>query len=91
MKTYAITHAQIFELAEAICLLDWLKKRVPDESPDKAEAAVRAERCHALLEEVLHDDAGTLYWKDDGERDVTPHGRCLKLLIDNTGASHEPA
>lgn len=66
-KPYAITYAQIVELADAICLLDWIKKRLPDESPEKAEAAVKAVRCHALLEAVLYDDAGTVYCRDHEE------------------------
>ncbi|MDA8258356.1 MAG: hypothetical protein M0Z99_22460 [Betaproteobacteria bacterium] len=61
MKTYTITQPQIAELADAIALLDWIKNRLPDESPEKADAAVAAIRCHALLEAVLSDDAPSVY------------------------------
>ncbi|MDT3707458.1 MAG: hypothetical protein ROZ09_11570 [Thiobacillus sp.] len=64
-KTYAITRAQVVELADAICLLDWIKNRLPDESPEKAEAAVKAEYCHAMLEALLRDDATTLYSNEE--------------------------
>ena len=67
VKTYAITQPEIVELADAICLLDWIKNRLPDESPEKAEAVVKVTRCHVLLEAVLHDDAGTVYCNDHEE------------------------
>lgn len=67
-RTYAITRAQIVELADALCLLDWIKNRLPDESPEKAEAAVKAEYCHAMLEAVLRDDAPTVYCNDHEEQ-----------------------
>ncbi len=60
-KTYTLTLPQIAELADAIALLVWIKNRVPDETPEKAEAAVKAMRCHALLEAVLYDDALAVY------------------------------
>lgn len=60
-KTYTITQPQIAELAEAIALMDWIKNRLPDEMPEKAEAAVKATRCHAILEAVLYDDAPSVY------------------------------
>lgn len=76
-KTYAITHDQIDELADAICLLDWIKNHLSDASPEKAEAAVKAIRCHALLEGVLGDDAGTLYSNDQQERATPQSGRLV--------------
>lgn len=60
-KTYTLTLPQVHELADAIALLDWIKNRVPDETPEKAEAAVTAMRCHALLEALLYDDAPAVY------------------------------
>lgn len=60
-KTYTITKPQIAELADAIALLDWIKNRVPDEIPEKAEAAVKSVRCRALLEALLYDDAPSVY------------------------------
>jgi hypothetical protein len=71
-KTYTITQPQIAELADAIALLDWLKNRVPDEIPEKAEAAVKAARCHALLEAVLYDDAPSVYGPADPEEETYP-------------------
>lgn len=68
-KTYTITQPQVSELADAIALLDWVKNRLPDECPEKSEAAVKAVRCHALLESVLYDDAAVVYAPDD-----TPEG-----------------
>lgn len=70
MKTYTITQLQIAELADAIALLDWIKNRVPDEIPEKAEAAVKATRCHALLEAVLYDDAPLVYAPDDSKEET---------------------
>lgn len=66
-KTYTITQPQIVALADAIALLDWIKNRVPDEIPEKAEAAVKAVRCHAILEEVLYDDAPSVYGPKEKE------------------------
>lgn len=60
-KTYIITQPQIAELATAIALMDWIKNALPDAYPEKAEAAVRATRCHAILEDVLYDDATSVY------------------------------
>ncbi len=67
MKTYTITQPQIAELANAIALLDWIKNCLPDAMPEKAEAAVKATRCHAILEEVLYDDAPSVYGPADQE------------------------
>lgn len=67
-KNYTLTQPQIAELADSIALLDWIKNRLPDECPEKAEAAVKAERCHALLEAVLYDDAPTVYAPDEETR-----------------------
>lgn len=60
-KTYALTKPQLEQLADAIALLDWIKNRLPDESPEKAEAAGMANRCHALIESLLGDDAASVY------------------------------
>lgn len=70
-KTYTISQLQIAELADAIALLDWVKNRLPDESPEKAEAHVKATRCHAMLEALLYDDAPSVYAPDDHEEE--PH------------------
>lgn len=69
-KTYTITGTQVAELAEAIALLDWIKNRLPDESPEKADAALAAIRCHALLEALLHDDAPSVYAPADPDEET---------------------
>lgn len=69
-KAYTITQPQIAELAEAISLLDWIKNRLPDAMPEKAEAAVAATRCHALLEAVLVDEAPAVYAPEEEETRV---------------------
>lgn len=66
-KVYTITQPQIAELANAIALLDGIKNCLPSASPDVAEAAVRANRCHAILEAVLYDDAPIVYPNQDAE------------------------
>lgn len=70
-QTYAITQPQIAELADAIALLDWIKNRLPDESPEKTEATVKAMRCHAMLEALLDDDAPSVYAPEDPEEEPT--------------------
>lgn len=67
-KPYTITQPQIAELAQAVALMDWIKNRLPDEMPEKAEAAARATRCHAILEAVLYDDAPTVYAPEEETR-----------------------
>lgn len=69
-KTYLITQPEIAELADAIALLDWIKNCLPDALPEKAEAAVKATRCHALLEAVLYEDAPTVYAPDDSQEET---------------------
>lgn len=69
-QTYTITQPQIAELADAIALLDWIKNRVPDEIPEKAEAAIKAVHCHAILEAVLYDDAPSVYGPKEKEPSV---------------------
>lgn len=71
-KVYTITQPQIVELANAIALLDWIKNCLPDASPEKAEAAVKATRCHALLEALLYDDAASVYAPDDNDEEHRP-------------------
>lgn len=61
MKTYPITQPQLAVLADAIGLLDWIKNRLPDECPEKAEAAIKAEVCHELIETMLGDDGISVY------------------------------
>ena len=70
-KTYTLTQPQIAELADAIALLDWVKNRLPDECPEKAEAAVMAVRCHATLEAVLYDDAPSVYGPKDQHEEIS--------------------
>lgn len=71
-KAYTITQPQIAELADAIALLDWVKNRLPDESPEKAEAHVKATRCHAMLEALLYEDAPSVYAPDDNDEEPHP-------------------
>jgi hypothetical protein len=71
MKTYAITHAELAVLADAIALLDWVKNRLPDECPEKSEAAGMSARCHALIETLLGDDATSVYSPADPEETPT--------------------
>ncbi|MHB1053495.1 MAG: hypothetical protein ACYCZT_10560 [Thiobacillus sp.] len=66
-KTYAITHAELAALADAIALLDWIKNRLPDECPEKSEAAATSTRCHALIETLLGEDASSVYSPADRE------------------------
>ena len=61
MKNFLITQSEIAQLADAIALLDWIKNRLPDESPDKSEAEAKAISCHALLEGLLGDDSPAVY------------------------------
>ena len=70
-KTYTITQSQISKLSDAISLLDWIKNRLPDESPEKTEASVRAMCCHAMLEALLDDDAPSVYGPEDPEEEPT--------------------
>ncbi|MDA8254164.1 MAG: hypothetical protein M0Z99_00765 [Betaproteobacteria bacterium] len=69
-KTYTLTQPQIAELADAISLLDWIKNRVPDEIPEKAEAAVKVARCHALLEALLYGAAPSVYAPTETEEET---------------------
>jgi hypothetical protein len=67
MKTYAVTHADLAQLAGAIALLDWIKNRLPDECPEKGEAEAKVNHCHALIETLLGDDAASVYSPDETE------------------------
>lgn len=67
-KTYTITLAQLDILADAICLLDWMRHRLPDECPEKPEAAAIAPVCHQLIADVLGADEHLVYGKPDQEQ-----------------------
>ena len=72
MTTYLITQTELQQLADAIALLDWVKNRLPDECPEKAEAAAKAPLCHALIETLLGKDAASVYSSADLEEEPTP-------------------
>lgn len=67
MKTYPATHVELATLADAIALLDWIKNRLPDECPEKAEAEAKVNQCHALIETLLGDDAASVYSQAEPE------------------------
>lgn len=67
MKTRLITCAELALLPNAIALLDWVKNRLPDECPEKSEAAVSVNQCHALIETLLGDDAASVYGPAESE------------------------
>jgi len=69
-KTYPLTQPELAQLADAIALLDWVKNRLPDECPEKSEAAGVSARCHALIETLLGDDAKSVY--GPAETEETP-------------------
>jgi hypothetical protein len=66
-KTYPITRPVLSALADAVCLLDWIKNRLPDECPEKAEAAALAPICHQLIADVLGADEPLVYGKTEQE------------------------
>lgn len=68
MKTYAITHDQLAQLAEAMQLLDWMKNSLSDASPDKREAAISANQGHALIATVLGEDDHLIYGPTEQEQ-----------------------
>lgn len=67
-KTYAISLAQLAILADAIGLLDYMRHRLPDECPEKPEAAAIAPICHQLIADVLGADEHLVYGKSDEEQ-----------------------
>lgn len=72
IAAYAITLDQVHRLTNAIELLDWIKNRIPDASPEKAEAAVTVACCHAVLESVLGIDASKVYGTAEPEEETRP-------------------
>lgn len=67
---HSITTAEVQELANAVELLDWIKNRLPDASPEKAEGAVKVARCHAVLERVLESEAWRVYGPAEPEEET---------------------
>ena len=67
---YPITRDDIQEFVNAVELLDWTKNCLPDESPEKAEAAVKVASCHAVIERVLGNDASSVYGPADPEEET---------------------
>jgi hypothetical protein len=70
MKTYPITQPELAQLAGAIELLDWIKNRLPCECPEKSEAEVKVNQCHALIETLLGEDATSVYRPDETEEET---------------------
>ncbi len=68
MKTYTITAAQLDILADAISLLDWMRHRLPDECPERPEAAAIAPISHQIIADVLGADEHLVYGKSDEEQ-----------------------
>lgn len=59
-RTYPLTLRDLSELADAICLLDWLSRHADSDGARKAP-----DECHAIIRRALGEDAHLIYGVED--------------------------